>query len=747
MNFRNIFLLLKREVRDQFRDRRTLFMIFVLPLLLYPVLGIFVSQAGQYSNHKPSFVTVFVPSDFDHAVQEHQIFPLFALNEKDTLTSHFSEALFSGKEKQRLLVLTFETIASEDFEQAATNQAKQAIDAKKGDVALIIPPSFLEKLRKTYDEIRPRRRRPPPSPTSSPDSPEGTPPAQISEDSRPLDIPRPNVIYSTATQKSLIARNRLDRVLDAWNHQLGAENIKKGGLLPEVASPIEVQTSDIAAKTSFHGASVWAKSLPIFLLIWALTGAFYPAIDLCAGEKERGTLETLLSSPADRTEIVVAKLLTVMTFSVLTSFLNILGIAITGYFLISRISGIGIPSMWTPLWLFLALIPAAALFSALCIALAAYARSSKEGQYYLTPLMLIVLPLVLFPTSVEQELTLGSAFIPVSGIVQVLGALLEGDYYQGFKYLPVVTLVTVVCCVVAIRWSVDQFNSESVLFRESERFRLRPWIIRLLTTRLPKPTPQAAILCGMLILVARYFLSFLPVDLGSSKSLILQILMSQLLIILLPVLLLTAISSSSVWKTLRLSLPRQLWTIPVAFFLALCWHPINLWVGSWVVSVYPVSGEMTELLQELQYNISLGSPWVVFLLLAVLPGFCEEITFRGYILTGLDTPGHRFRAVMISAIFFGATHAILQQSILAAFTGILLGWLAIQTGSIWPTIVFHITHNGINVLIPNAEKMLDSPESFIYGPWGIIVSLFVFMIFVVILRKQGNSEARIGINQ
>ena len=64
---------------------------------------------------------------------------------------------------------------------------------------------------------------------------------------------------------------------------------------------------------------LWSKILPFVLLIWALTGAFYPAIDLCAGEKERGTLETLLSSPAERIEIVWGKLLTIMIFSMATA--------------------------------------------------------------------------------------------------------------------------------------------------------------------------------------------------------------------------------------------------------------------------------------------------------------------------------------------------------------------------------------------------------------------------------------------
>ena len=70
--------------------------------------------------------------------------------------------------------------------------------------------------------------------------------------------------------------------------------------------------------------------MPFLLLIWALTGAFYPAVDFCAGEKERGTLETLLTSPAERIEIVWGKLLTVMLFSMVTSVLNLLSMGITG---------------------------------------------------------------------------------------------------------------------------------------------------------------------------------------------------------------------------------------------------------------------------------------------------------------------------------------------------------------------------------------------------------------------------------
>ena len=85
---------------------------------------------------------------------------------------------------------------------------------------------------------------------------------------------------------------------------------------------------------------MWSKILPVMLLLWAMTGAFYPAVDLCAGEKERGTLETLLSSPAERSEIVLGKLLTVMLFSMATAVLNLLSMGVTGWLILAAVAGV-----------------------------------------------------------------------------------------------------------------------------------------------------------------------------------------------------------------------------------------------------------------------------------------------------------------------------------------------------------------------------------------------------------------------
>ena len=145
----------------------------------------------------------------------------------------------------------------------------------------------------------------------------------------PLDVPSPEIICNTANDKSQLASLRLSELLRRWTQRIGEDNLKLSGVSVRAAHPFSVDTADVADARRRNGA-VWSKILPVLLLLWALTGAFYPAIDLCAGEKERGTLETLLSSPAGRSEIVLGKLLTIMLFSIVTALLNLASVAVTG---------------------------------------------------------------------------------------------------------------------------------------------------------------------------------------------------------------------------------------------------------------------------------------------------------------------------------------------------------------------------------------------------------------------------------
>ena len=131
----------------------------------------------------------------------------------------------------------------------------------------------------------------------------------------PTCCPKPIILYNSADEKSQLAQLRVEQVLRRWRNAVTEKNLAPATCRSRRRGRLKLQPRDVALERQ-RQAAVWSKVLPFIVFIWALTGAFYPAVDLCAGEKERGTLETLLTSPALRREIVWGKLLTVMTFSI-----------------------------------------------------------------------------------------------------------------------------------------------------------------------------------------------------------------------------------------------------------------------------------------------------------------------------------------------------------------------------------------------------------------------------------------------
>ena len=162
--------------------------------------------------------------------------------------------------------------------------------------------------------------------------------------------------------------------------------------------------------------------------------------------------------------------------------------------------------MQAAFWMILLLIPLAAFFSAVCVALAVLARSMKEGQYYMTPLYLICMPLIFLTLMPGIELDLFYSLVPITGVALLLRALILGNYDVALRFFLPVLVPTVVYAAVALRWAVDQFQREDVLFRESEQFSLSAWLRHLLRDREPIPTGGQAALCFALILTSTWFL-------------------------------------------------------------------------------------------------------------------------------------------------------------------------------------------------------------------------------------------------
>ena len=702
MNWTNVRLIFQREFRDQLRDRRTLFVIVVLPLLLYPLLGMTFMQISQFLQTQPSRVLFLTDGELPTEpalVAENRLVAELDLDQKVTIVVQKTEPSDA------------ETIH---------DLAMKEIDSDGQDAVVFFPASLgITYSAKEYptktDEI-----------TDHPPTPGG----------------EPQVFVNSARDRSRLAGDRIRYALNVWREQIVHQTLADHQLPKTATSPFVVVTQDVS-EPNVRRAAMWSKILPFVLMLWAMTGAFYPAIDLCAGEKERGTLETLLSSPAERIDIVWGKLLTVMAFSVATAVLNLLCMCFTASFVFSSLASqlgdsgaavsLGPPPIMSLVWLIPVLIPLAALFGAVSLALATMARSTKEGQYYLMPILLITMPLVMLPMLPATELNLGTSLIPLSGLVLIVRQLMEQEYSDVLLHIVPVFLVTAGCCWFAIRWAVDQFNNETVLFRESERFSLGSWLKGMVRDRGPLPTATEAILCGLLILLVRFFAGMHVGTPTNWPEFVRMVAVTMLAFIAAPALLMSIVLTTKPLRTLLIQSSSGSATLYAAL-LALCLHPIALGAGAVVRTLYPIDERTYANMSGLAKIITdAPSLFQLLLVMAVLPAICEELAFRGFILSGLKTLGSKWRAIIISSLFFGLAHFAVQQSLMAGIFGLVLGYLAVQTGSLLPCMIFHMVHNGMNILSAKFLPVLhdvapqlfrESTEygepSFIYN-WPIIL--------------------------
>jgi sodium transport system permease protein len=679
MSFTNVKLIFLRELRDQLRDRRTLFTIVVLPLLLYPLMGMSVFQVQQFLKEHASKVRI-VGTD---ALPEEP-----ALLADGKVAREFASERLAGLLKLDVVPRTRKTL------EELRGQAQRDIQLGLCDAVVYFPPDFAERLAKFRLT----------SPVPSADSEVVT---AAASDENANGVPEPEIIYNAASDKSKVARQRIKLVIEDWCDAIGKDNLESRNIPATAARPFVMKETDVA-EAGRRRAALWSKVLPFILMVWALTGAFYPAVDLCAGEKERGTLETLLSSPAARSEIVWGKLLTVMTFSMTTALLNLVSMTATGTFIVTQVQklgagqlrlDIGPPPMMAMFWLVLALVPISALFGALSLAIAAFARSSKEGQYYLLPLLMICLPLMMLPILPATEMDLGFALIPLSGLMLLLRALIEGQYWEALRFSVPVIGVTAICCSLSIRWAIDQFNNESVLFRESERFGLAPWIRQLVRDRQDTPKFGEALLCGVLLLVIRFFFSLMVPPQTTWSNLATTTLIMLIALIATPACLMAVMLTRRPAKTLLLSPPSFLATIPAAGLLALLLHPTMLWLSEGIRRLYPFSPQAQAQVEKITELFNGAPLWQMLLVIGLAPAICEELAFRGFILSGLRRMGHKWGAIVLAAVIFGLAHGILQQSLGACVVGIVIGYLAVKTGSLWPGVLYHLVHNSLSVLL------------------------------------------------
>ncbi|WP_105259210.1 ABC transporter permease [Pseudoalteromonas sp. T1lg88] len=280
------------------------------------------------------------------------------------------------------------------------------------------------------------------------------------------------VIYNDSARINYLFRY-IEELKEQYQSKVQTQSFNELGVSKEsemeyLISPIKLEKVDTADARESWGEKIGVL-LPYLLIPIVLTGAVYPAIDLGAGEKERGTLETLLLTPISRTNIVLGKFLTVLSASLATASLSILSMGL--WLFVARtfvnvseftlaLSHITFVELLAMLSL---LIPLAAMFSSVVLSISIYARTFKEAQNYMGPLSMLVFIPVMISVMPNMELTYKTAFIPVTNVALAIKELLKGTSEIGI--LAVIVGSSILLAVGLLAFCVRWFNQEKVLFR------------------------------------------------------------------------------------------------------------------------------------------------------------------------------------------------------------------------------------------------------------------------------------------
>ena len=392
-------IILIKELTDMIRDRRTMFMMVVMPLVVIPLLAITAIKLTQSQIEKAKGKELRVAVIGETAAPE----------------------LFKRLSKEENFFLV--TMTNADSARAMT--AEQTLDG-----VVIIPQDFSEFV-------------------------EGDKQATI------------RLIFKSSESLNA-ARRRIEAIIDQYDREIVNERIGRLQLDETLFDAIAIEREDVAS-TEEKFAENAGGFLPYIFIIFGFMGSIYPALDLGAGEKERGTLETILSSPASRFDIVMGKFLVVLLFSIATAFLAMLGVLIMVYqFLPTIETNITqtVMDMLGPRRIFIIMsmvLPVSAFFAAVALAISIFAKSFKEAQSMMAPLNIIIILPAMIGMLPGFKLSAVTAAIPILNLSLATKAILGGSadpILIAEVYLSLFFLagVSIYCCA---KW----FNREETLFR------------------------------------------------------------------------------------------------------------------------------------------------------------------------------------------------------------------------------------------------------------------------------------------
>ncbi len=665
---KKIGILVKKEMTEILRDKKTLIIMIVMPLLLYPALLIGLSLGMSMlmqMQDEEAYIVGYA------AEQQSFMEPLIALYE----------------EEQEDLEAEVTFLSSE----ASKEETKEFVDIW----------------------------------------------VDFAEENQSLRI---QVDYTSTNQNSDYAESIMKDLSDIYSDKLMAQNLQAQGLTEEFLHPVVYKAVDSVSAVESMGMNI-GGSIGMMLITMILLGAFYPAVDITTGEKERGTLETLLTLPVTNFQMIMSKFISVSVFACVTAILSMVALGGSVLFLMLAVpADMGESAIQLPIDVFLssvpvlllALITTALLITAFCMCFCVFAKSSKEANNYMTPIMLVIMFASMVGMMPTIELNYKLSLIPFVNVSLLVKQVFAQQMDVGLALTT--ALVNAAYSVITIWVLAKMYNSEDIMFSDDFRnFRLFQKRRDIKPGTIPA-TGDIAISVLVLFLAMVYLGGIV-----SARDVFIGTVVTQLMILALP-LLLTWYMKSDQKKLFSMKKPKGK-MLPGS---------ILLYIGSYLTSILlivVITVLFPESMQELGMTFEeiMSQPFVlVVLVVALMPAVGEELLFRGLVFGSMRQRYSVLWGILISAVVFGAFHGF-AKLIPTGILGACFAYCVYKSGSIWVSMVLHFVNNLFSIIAmkyPEAiEKvfpiLLKEELSVIEVVLLVVVAVGCVAAGLVLLNKMG----------
>ena len=532
------------------------------------------------------------------------------------------------------------------------------------------------------------------------------------------------IYYDGAIERSRQAEGRLYGLLQDYKRLRQEEGLTEAGVDIKLLDIVEIKGENIASADRM-GGFILGEIIPLLLIITIILGAMYPAIDLTAGEKERGTLETILSIPIKKIELLFGKYLTVTTIAAVTGVLNLISMGLMYLLLTFQLEEateqmVISLSPQIILTLFLLLIPLVLFISAVTLSVCIFANSFKEAQNYLSPMMIIFMLPALISMMPGIELNSVLVMIPVLNIILLLQEVFVETVNLDYIFLTFIT--NSLYSILAIYLFAKLFQSERILFSESKGYSFDLDRAKIKAKDSLNFSQAGLLFAGVLFLLI-YLGSLLQFELG-----LIGVFLTQWLIILLPALIMLWYFKADFKSSLKLN------KIDVKSLLG----SLLIWAGLFIIIIFLTEWQArflpeTEALGEEIANL-MRQRGLLFGILAIVisPAICEELLFRGVLLSAAEDEISYPGIIILVGLLFGVFHLSIFRLVPTFILGVFLTYLVYHVGSVLIGVIIHFLHNLVLFLI----TFYSWEEIFASLLTGNLVLISVFVLISIIIGER-----------